>query len=93
MIRSLLDKLLGPKLEFPPAASEHDESDWDDKTHNKQLNGVVSKHKRDVIKAIDLRSKVKYDTMDRHITKLREIKDQLKAKKEAKLLAAAQPAG
>jgi len=80
--------LFGP--EIPPAASDSGESDenWDECLHNKKLNGVVSKSRIQAIKDVDLKSKAKYDSMDTHIKRLRELRVKIRERKAAKKAAA-----
>lgn len=82
MFGNFIAFLFGPSSEIPPAASSHEE--WDERAHNRRFNGVVGGAKLEAIKQVDLRSKARYDSMDGHIRRLRELKDKLHAKKVAK---------
>jgi len=69
--------LLGPNI---PLTNKLDENEW-----NKHLSSALDDQKIDLIKVMDERSQKRYDKMDIHIQKLKEIKARIKQLKKEQL--------
>jgi hypothetical protein len=82
MFNWLIKLMFGDNLsQFPPAGSGR-RGDWDESPHNAKLARTIGKRRSSIIKSADEQTKARYDVMDQHIKKLRNLRDSMRAQKK-----------
>jgi hypothetical protein len=78
----LTKSIFGDKdlVEFPPAGSGR-RGEWDERDHNVKLVRVMGRKRSKMIRAADEQSKATYDTLDRHLKMLRDLRDRLRRRR------------